>query len=167
MTLLPERILTMRNRPAWRSVAAALVLALVPSVAAAQVTVTDPWVRGTVAGQRATGAFMKLTATGNQKLVAAASPVAKIVEIHEMAMDGGVMRMRAIPKLDLPAGKPTELKPGGYHVMLMALDRTLADGEIVPITLTFEDAAGKRQSVEVKAPVRPLTAAPPSQPAKH
>jgi copper(I)-binding protein len=75
--------------------------------------------------------------------------------------------MRAIPKLDLPAGKPTELKPGGYHVMLMALDRTLAEGEIVPITLTFEDAAGKRQSVEVKAPVRPLTAAPPSPAAKH
>ena len=158
MTELPERIHTMHNRPAWRSVAAALVLAVVPSVAAAQVAITDPWVRGTVAGQRATGAFMKLTATGNQKLVAAASPVAKIVEIHEMTMDAGVMRMRAIPKLDLPAGKPTELKPGGYHVMLMALDRTLAEGEIVPITLTFEDASGKRQSVEIKAPVKPLTA---------
>jgi len=148
----------MRNRPPWRSVAAALVLAVAPSVAAAQVTVTDPWVRGTVAGQRATGAFMKLTPAADQKLVAAASPVAKVVEIHEMAMDGGVMKMRAIPKLALPAGKATELKPGGYHVMLMALDRTLAEGETVPITLTFEDAAGKRQTVEIKAPVKPLTA---------
>ena len=151
----------MRNRLSGWAIAAAFVLA--PSVASSQVTVTDPWVRGTVAGQRATGAFMKLTATGDQKLVAAASPVAKIVEIHEMAMDGGVMKMRAISKLDLPAGKPTELKPGGYHVMLMALDRTLAEGEIVPITLTFEDAAGKRQSVEIRAPVRPLTAVPPSK----
>jgi copper(I)-binding protein len=145
-------------RPHWRPVAAALVLAVAPTFALAQVAVADPWVRGTVEGQRATGAFMKLTPTTNQKLVAAASPVAKIVEIHEMAMDGGVMKMRAIPKLDLPAGKPTELKPGGYHVMLMALQKPLTEGESVPITLTFEDAAGKRQSVEIKAPVKPLTA---------
>ena len=145
-------------RPHWRPVAAALVLAVAPTVALAQVAVADPWVRGTVEGQRATGAFMKLTPTTNQKLVAAASPVAKIGEIHEMAMDGGVMKMRAIPKLDLPAGKPTELKPGGYHVMLMALQKPLTEGESVPITLTFEDAAGKRQSVEIKAPVKPLTA---------
>jgi copper(I)-binding protein len=148
----------MRNSAPRRSFAVALFLAVAPSVAFAQVTVTDPWVRGTVAGQRATGAFMKLTPAADQKLVAAASPVAKIVEIHEMAMDGGVMKMRAIPKLALPAGKATELKPGGYHVMLMALDRTLAEGETVPITLTFEDAAGKRQTVEIKAPVKPLTA---------
>jgi copper(I)-binding protein len=153
-------------RPHWRPVAAALVLAVAPTVALAQVAVADPWVRGTVAGQRATGAFMKLTPAADQKLVAAASPVAKIVEIHEMAMDGGVMKMRAIPKLDLPAGKATELKPGGYHVMLMALDRTLAEGEIVPITLTFEDAAGKRQTVEIKAPVKPLTAVMPSKAAR-
>jgi len=149
----------MLTRPSWRPVAAALALAAVPAVAFAQVAVADSWVRGTVAGQRATGAFMKLTPTADQKLVAASSPVAKIVEIHEMAMDGGVMKMRAIPKLDLPAGKATELKPGGYHVMLMALERPLAEGESVPITLTFEDAAGKRQSVEIKAPVKPLTAA--------
>ena len=146
-------------RPARAAVLSlGLVLVVLPAVAFAQVTVTDPWVRGTVAGQRATGAFMKLTPAADQKLVAAASPVAKIVEIHEMAMDGGVMKMRAIPKLALPAGKATELKPGGYHVMLMALERTLAEGETVPITLTFEDAAGKRQTVEIKAPVKPLTA---------
>ena len=157
----------MRTRSCWWRHGGVLAVAAVPALACAQVAVTEPWVRGTVEGQRATGAFMKVTPSTDLKLVAAASPVAKIVEIHEMTMDGGVMKMRAIPKLDLPAGKPTELKPGGYHVMLMALDRTLAEGEIVPITLTFEDAAGKRQPVEVKAPVRPLTAAPPSQAAKH
>jgi len=146
----------MRNRLSGWAIAAALVLA--PSVASSQVTITEPWVRGTVEGQRATGAFMKVTPSTDLKLIAAASPVAKIVEIHEMAMDGGVMKMRAIPKLDLPAGKATELKPGGYHVMLMALTKPLAEGETVPITLTFEDAAGKRQTLEVKAPVRPLTA---------
>jgi copper(I)-binding protein len=153
----------MRSRPSWQFVAAAFLLAVAPALASAQVAIADPWVRGTVAGQRATGAFMKLTPAADQKLVAAASPVARIVEIHEMAMDGGVMKMRAIPKLDLPAGKATELKPGGYHVMLMALERTLAEGETVPITLTFEDAAGKRQTVEIRAPVKPLTAATPSK----
>ena len=147
------------TRPAsWSRLAAAAAVAAFPSLAFAQVVVADPWVRGTVEGQRATGAFMTLTPAADQKLVAAASPVAKIVEIHEMAMDGGVMKMRAVPKLDLPAGKATELKPGGYHVMLMALAKPLAAGETVPITLTFEDAAGKRQAVEIKAPVRPLTA---------
>lgn len=136
---------------------ALFALALVPLVASAQVAVSDAWVRGTVEGQRATGAFMKLTPATDQKLVAAASPVARIVEIHEMAMEGGMMKMRAVPKLDLPAGKATELKPGGYHVMLMALGKPLAEGETVPITLTFEDSAGKRHIVEIKAPVKPLT----------
>jgi hypothetical protein len=148
----------MATSSVWRRVAVAVAIATLPIVALAQVAVADPWVRGTVEGQRATGAFMKLTATTDQKLVGAASPVAKIVEIHEMAMEGGVMKMRAIAKLELPAGKATELKPGGYHVMLMALTKPLAEGETVPIALTFEDAAGKRQTVEVKAPVRPLTA---------
>ena len=148
----------MTRHASWSRLAVAVVAAALPVVAFAQVVVADPWVRGTVEGQRATGAFMKLTPAADQKLVAAASPVAKIVEIHEMTMDGGVMKMRAIPKLDLPAGKATELKPGGYHVMLMALTKPLAAGETVPITLTFEDAAGKRQAVEIKAPVRPLTA---------
>ena len=159
----------MRNRSHWPSVAAALLLAVAPSVASAQVTVTDPWVRGTVAGQRATGAFMKLTPAADLKLVTAASPVAKIVEIHEMAMEGNVMKMRALPAgLDLPAGKVVELKPGGYHVMLMELRQPLKEGEAVPVTLNFEDKAGRKQSVEVKAAVKALTAAPPAKdPHKH
>ena len=140
-----------------RPIVLAAALAVAPA-ALAQVAVTDAWVRGTVASQKATGAFMQLKSATDVSLVGASSPVAGIVEIHEMKMDAGVMRMSAVAALPLPAGKTVELKPGGYHVMLMALDRTLAEGEIVPITLTFEDAAGKRQSVEVKAPVKPLTA---------
>jgi copper(I)-binding protein len=130
---------------------------LLASSAAAQVTVTDPWVRGTVAGQKATGAFMQLKSAGDASLVDAASPVAKIVEIHEMKMDGGVMKMNAIEKLPLPAGKAVDLKPGGYHVMLMDLKQTLKEGETVPVTLTIVDAAGKKQTIEVKATVKALT----------
>ena len=121
-------------------------------------TVTDAWVRGTVAGQKATGAFMQLKSPADTALVAAASPVAKIVEIHEMKMEGGMMKMNAVDKLALPAGKAVDLKPGGYHVMLMDLVKPLKEGDTVPLQLTFEDKAGKKQTVEVKALVRPLTA---------
>jgi len=135
--------------------AAGLVLA---ASALAQVTVTDAWVRGTVAGQKATGAFMQLKSPADAALVAAASPVAKIVEVHEMKMEGGMMKMNAVDKLALPAGKTVDLKPGGYHVMLMDLVKPLKEGDTVLLQLTFEDKAGKKQTVEVKAVVKPLTA---------
>ena len=126
--------------------------------AVAQVVVANPWVRGTVAGQKATGAFMELKSPTDTALVSASSPLAGIVEVHEMKMDGGVMRMNAVNRLDVPAGKAVEMKPGGYHVMLMDLKQALKEDETVPISLTFEDKAGKRQTVEVKAPVRALAA---------
>lgn len=145
----------------------ALVAGLGSGVANAQVTVADAWVRGTVAGQQATGAFMQLKAAADTALVSASSPVAGVVEIHEMKMDGGVMKMSAIKSLAVPAGKSVELKPGGYHVMLMALKQPLKDGDVVPVTLNFEDKTGKKQSLEVKAAVKSLTA-PAKEPAhKH
>ena len=141
----------------------------VASTASAQVAVAvaDPWVRGTVTGQKATGAFMQLKSSADTALVAAASPVAKIVEIHEMKVEGGMMKMNAVDRLALPAGKPVDLKPGGYHVMLMDLVKPLKDGDTVPLQLTFEDKAGKKQTVEVKAVVRPLAASGTSPTAKQ
>ena len=136
----------------------ALALLLAGTHALAQVEVKEPWVRGTVAPQSATGAFMRLVATEDARLVDAKSPLAGVVEIHEMKMDGGVMKMAAIDRLALPAGKAVELKPGGYHVMLMDLKQPLKEGETVPVTLTFEDKAGRKQTLEIKAPVRALTA---------
>jgi len=128
--------------------------------ALAQVAVGDAWVRATVPQQQATGAFMKLTSPKPARLIEARSPVAGVVEIHEMAMDNNVMKMRAIAGLDLPAGRSVELKPGGYHVMLMSLKQTLKDGDTVPITLVFEGADRQRETIEIKAPVRPLTTGP-------
>ena len=137
--------------------------ALLASASAfAQTSVTDAWVRGTVAGQKATGVFMQIRSTSGGALVSASSPVAGIVEIHEMAMENNVMRMRAIPKLDLPANRPVELKPGGYHVMLMDLKQQLAKGQVVPVTLKVQGADGKTETIEVKAEVRDLTAQPAS-----
>ncbi len=133
-----------------------LSAALLAGAAMAQVTVKDAWVRATVAQQKATGAFMQLQSAQDAKLVAAQSPVAGVVEVHEMAMDGGIMKMRAVPAVALPAGKAVELKPGGYHVMLMDLKGQVKDGDTVPVTLVVEGKDGKRQNVEVKATARTM-----------
>ena len=137
---------------------AALAAVVFATCASAQVRVEDAWVRGTVQDQRTTGAFMRLTAASDASLVDVASPIAAFAEIHETSSHGGVMRMRAVPRVPLPANKAVELKPGSYHVMLMSLKQSVNVGDTVPITLTFEDKAGKRTSVEVKATVRSLAA---------
>jgi copper(I)-binding protein len=132
------------------------ILALATTPAVAQVTVKDPWVRATVPQQTATGAFMQLNSPADARLLSASSPVAGVVELHEMALDKDVMKMRAVRAIDIPAGKGAELKPGGYHVMLMNLKSQMKEGEVVPITLVVEGKDGKRWTIEVKAPVRPL-----------
>jgi copper(I)-binding protein len=138
-----------------KTTATAILLALGASAWAqsAAVDVQGAWARATVQGQKATGAFMKLTAKENAKLVSASSPVAGVVEIHEMKMEENVMKMRAIPSLDLPAGKAVELKPGGYHVMLMDLKEPLKKETTVPITLVVKDDKGVESKVELTVPV--------------
>ena len=139
--------------------AALLTATLSTSVFAQTVEVKDAWVRASVPGQKATGAFMQLTAKTATKLVSASSPVAGVVEVHEMAMEGEVMKMRAVQGgLDLPAGKAVELKPGGYHVMLMDLKSTLQKDSTIPVILVFKDAKGVETKAELKVPV--ATAAP-------
>ena len=128
----------------------ALLFAAFPVMA--QVTVKDPWVRATVSAQKATGAFMQITSAQDARLVEAKSPVAGVVEVHEMVMEKDVMKMRAIKGLDLPAGKTVELKPGGYHVMLIGLTRDLAVGEKFPVTLEFASGATLQVEAEVRQP---------------
>lgn len=134
-------------------VIAALLVLSVGAVFAQTVEVKDAWVRAAVPGQSGTGAFMSLTAKDGAKLVGASSPVAGVAEVHEMKMDNDVMRMRAIPALDLPAGKTVALKPGGYHLMLMELKQALPQGSTVPLTLILRDAKGQESKVELKLPV--------------
>jgi periplasmic copper chaperone A len=131
-------------------------LCLASAAASAQVQVKDAWIRGTVAGQQGTGMFAQITHPQGGRLVAASSPAAKVVEIHEMAMEGSTMRMRAIPALELPAGKPVELKPGGYHVMLIGLHQALAADSTVPVSLVVEGADKQRQTLTLQVPVRTL-----------
>ena len=135
--------------------------------AAADLEVSSPWVRGTVSAQKVTGAFMQLSSKGGVSLVGVGSPAANIVELHEMVMDNNVMKMRAVPRLEVEAGKVLELKPGSYHVMLIDLKKPLAKGEIVPITLQVEGKDKKVETVEIKAEVRDLTARTPAPAMEH
>lgn len=133
-------------------------LAMVAGSLHAQVlSVESPWVRATVPGQLATGAFMKITAPQGARLVGVSTPVAPVAEIHEMRMDGDVMKMRAVDKLELPAGKTVELRPGSYHIMLMNLKVALKPDATIPLTFTLVDAQGAQRQEQVQVPVR-LTA---------
>lgn len=125
----------------------------------AQATVKDAWVRATIPQQKATGAFMKIQVPHDARLVEIQTPIAAMVEVHEMKMDNNVMKMRAIQGLELPAGKEIELKPGSYHVMLMGLKAQVKEGDVVPLTLVIEGKDKKRETIEVKAKARPLNSA--------
>ncbi len=130
-------------------------LALCSQAVIAQTKVSDAWVRATVPQQMASGMFASIVSTTDARLVAASSPAAAMVEFHEMKMDGNVMKMRALSDgLALPAGKAVELKPGGYHVMMMGLKQQLKVGETVAVTLTIEGADKKRETLTLQVPVR-------------
>ena len=96
---------------------------------------------------------MKITAKAGTQLIGVSSPVAGVGEVHEMKMDGDIMKMRAMPALDLPSGKTVELKPGGYHLMLMDLKQPLLKDSKVPLTLLFKDAKGVQSKLELSLPV--------------
>ena len=140
---------------------------MVVAAGVATVDVRDAYVRQSVAGQSGTGAFMKLTSPSGSRLVGISTPAAGVAEVHEMKMEGDTMKMRAVPGgLDLPAGQTVELKPGGYHVMLMDLKAALPKGASVPLTLQFEDAKGAKTSLELKLPVGAPEGAP-ATPMQH
>jgi len=133
---------------------AATLAATLTSAACAQVVARDAWARATVAPQKASGAFMQLTAAQDARLVSVSSPEVPIVEIHEMTMQDHVMKMRQVPSLALPAGKTVELKPGGYHLMLLDLKKPLTAGDRLPLTLVIEGRDGRRERVDVTAEIR-------------
>lgn len=143
----------------WQRMAVCGAGMMLAGAVQAQVTVSDAWVRATVPGQKSTGAFMTLQAAQDAKLVGAKSDVAAATEVHEMKMEGDIMRMREVDSVTLPAGHAVELKPGGYHIMLLDVKQQMKAGDHVELTLETEDANGKRHSQQVQAEVRPLTAA--------
>jgi copper(I)-binding protein len=143
----------------FRSLCTAAAVFAACVAAHAQVTVKDAWVRATVPQQKSTAAFMKLTSATGARLVSVSTPLTPVAEVHEMAMQDNVMRMRRMPALELPAGTSVELTPGGYHVMLLDLPQQVKAGDTVPLTLVFEGKDGKRETQQIAAPVRALNAA--------
>ncbi|HEV8261314.1 MAG TPA: copper chaperone PCu(A)C [Burkholderiales bacterium] len=123
-------------------------------LAADAIRVIDPWARATVPGQTVGGVYMEIVSPRDARLIGVSSPVAGAAEVHSMTIDGGTMRMRAVEALDLPAGRPVKLAPGGYHVMLFDLKKPLVAGEKVLLTLLIEEAGKRTRKIAVTAIVR-------------
>lgn len=170
---IPYMSLARSSRRHWLSAAlstalwalAAMVPLLLPRVGAtaapdAPVVVADQaWVRATVSAT-GTAAYLRLRARAQAAVVEVRSPLAGVAELHEMALVGGVMRMRAVDRLELRPGEAVTLQPGGLHLMLMDLRRPLKAGESVPLELVIERPDGRRELLKLQATVRPMGAAP-------
>lgn len=137
-----------------RMVLVCVLSCLLRTVEAADVT--DAWARATVPGQTVGAAYLKITSPVRARLVGVKSPIAKKVEIHSAKMEDGVMRMREMTGLDLPAGEIVELVPMGTHLMLMQLKSPLKEGTEIPLALIIEENK-KRRTVQIKAIVKALT----------
>ena len=116
--------------------------------------ITDAWVKTTVPGGSVSAAYMNIKSATPMKLVNAESSIAGIVEIHDMKMNDGVMEMKALDFVDVGPGKLVKLAPSGMHVMLMEVKKTIAKGDKVPLSLTFENTEKKRIVVSLEAIAR-------------
>lgn len=146
--------------PRFRGIAFALLAAALGSSSALaddyqakSLRVSNAFARATPPGAKVAGAFMTIENRGKEadRLVGITSPVAGLVEMHEMAMDAGVMKMRAVKGIDLKPGATVELRPGGFHVMLENLKAPLKPGDEIPLLLNFEKAGAVEVKVKVEA----------------
>jgi copper(I)-binding protein len=152
---LPMRMIAMPRSIAYALLAATLCCgaAFAHDYQVKSLQISNPFARATPPGAKVAGAFMTIKNQGTEtdRLVSASSPVAGVVEIHEMAMDGGMMKMRAIKGVDLKPGATVELRPGGYHVMLEDLKQPLKEGDRIRVLLTFEKSGTVEVMVHVEA----------------
>ncbi|KQT43904.1 MULTISPECIES: copper chaperone PCu(A)C [unclassified Methylophilus] len=140
-----------------KKIVVAISMSCFTIAAHAELKVANAWVKPTVTGQPVGAAYMQLTSDKNVEIVALSSPVAGKTELHSMSMTGNIMRMKRVDRLQLKAGKLVELKPGGFHIMLMELKHQIKEGETVPISLVTQDEAGNKATVSIKA----IATAPP------
>lgn len=140
-----------------------LLSAGVTAQAGEGVRVADAWARATAPGQKVAGMYLNIVSDSDARLTAVECPLAGRAELHQMRMDGGTMRMRAVEAIDLPAGQTVALKPGDYHVMLFDLKKPLKPGDEVPIRLTVIDVSGAKRTVAATVRVRNLDGSEPSR----
>ena len=131
---------------------ASLVVASAALAQTNQLEVTNAWARATPAKAENGAAYVTIQSPTTDRLVAVSSPVAKKAELHTMSMEGMVMKMRPLAGLDIPAGQPVTLKPGGEHIMLEGLDAPLREGQSFPLTLTFDKAGTRTVTVAIEKP---------------
>jgi hypothetical protein len=129
--------------------AAGLAMAGAALAQPAQLEVKDAWAGATPGKAENGAAYVTITSPTADRLVSASTPVAKKAELHTMSMQGMLMKMRPISGVDIPAGQPVSLKPGGEHIMLMGLNQPLREGQSFPLTLDFEKAGPRTVTVTV------------------
>jgi len=132
------------------------LFSLSASAASAQVTVENAWARATVPGQKVAAVYLEIRSDEPAKLIGVRSSAASSAEIHSMSNDGGVMKMRQLKSIDLPAGQTVRLAPNGNHIMLQDIKQPLQPGTRVPVVLIVEQK-GKKKWIQVQAEVRPVT----------
>lgn len=135
------------------------ILAITSACARQEFSISNVWMRETMPGQVVGGVYMDIVSAGDARLLSATSAVAGKVEIHNMTMEKGVMKMFPVEGIDLPAGKTVKLAPGGYHIMLFDLKQGFKKGDSAQITLTIEDARKAKRLVTVTAEARDHAAA--------
>jgi periplasmic copper chaperone A len=136
-----------------------------------QLEIKDPWARATI-GRAANGAaYLTIMSPTSDRLTGVSSPIAKKAELHTMSMGGGVMKMRPLAAMDIPAGQTVTFSPGGMHIMLLGLAQPLHEGQSFPLTLSFEHAGSRQVTVVIEkaGAVRPAGegTAPPSMHMHH
>jgi len=126
----------------------------------ADIQIKDAWARATPGAAQTAAAYVTILSAVGDRLTAVSTPVAQKADLHNMTMDGSVMKMRQVDAIDLPAGQTVTLKPGGYHIMLTGLAKPLKDGDTFPLTLTFDKASAR----DVTVAVQKVGATAPSMP---
>jgi periplasmic copper chaperone A len=134
------------------ALAVGLVVASAALAQTNQLEVSNAWARATPGKAENGAAYLTIQSPTPDRLLSVASPVAKKAELHAMSMEGMVMKMRPLADLDIPAGQPVTLKPGGQHVMLLGLAAPLREGQSFPLTLTFEKAGTRTVTVAIEKP---------------
>lgn len=137
---------------------ASMAIALWAAVTFAQatrisdITISHAWARATVPGMQSGGGYLVISNAGaNDRLIAAQASVSEVVELHTMKMEGDMMKMQKVEAIEVPAGKTTELKPGGFHVMFINLKAPLKEGDTIPLRLKFEKAGDVALTMRVEA----------------
>jgi len=129
--------------------------AIAQNASVGSIKIENAYVRATAPGQQVAGGFLKIENKGAaDQLISASSPAAGEVQLHEMTMEGNVMKMRQVKDIAVPANGAVELKPGGYHLMFLNLKGPFNAGQTVPVKLKFAKAG----EVEVKLPVNAVGA---------